>query len=223
MRIVLFALSLFVLASCTSQQSVSNKEDKKASNDAVVKVEEKKGVSVGDVAPDFKMKGIDGKVYNYASIKDGNGKNPKGYIVVFTCNTCPVAKANESRIIELQDKYAKQGYPVVAIQPNDPAVKPGDSYDAMVSYAEEKGFNFVYLFDSGQKVYPKYGATRTPEVFLVDNKMKVRYHGAIDDSARDVEGVGVKYLEQAIESLQKGKDPQPSKTKAVGCSIKTAS
>ncbi len=220
MKYVLFFLTVVVLGACTSQNTTVASDEKK-SDEAKVVVAEKMGVEVGDKAPDFKLKSIDGKVYSFANIKDGQGKAPKGYIVVFTCNTCPVAKANESRIIELQNKYAKMGYPVVAIQPNDPAAKPGDSYGEMVNYAEEKGFNFLYLFDEGQKIYPKYGATRTPEVFLVDKTLKVRYHGAIDDSARDVENVEVKFLENAIEALEKGEEPKPATTKAVGCSIKT--
>ncbi|MEL6650496.1 MAG: redoxin domain-containing protein [Bacteroidota bacterium] len=120
------------------------------------------GVGVGDEAPAFHLKGIDGEMYSFDNILDANDEKPKGYIVVFTCNTCPVAKANESRLIELHNTFASQGYPVVAIQPNDPDLKPGDSYEAMIKYADEKGFPFYYLIDEGQKIYPQYGATRTP-------------------------------------------------------------
>lgn len=180
------------------------------------------GGNVGDKAPTFNLKGIDGQSHSFETIKDANGQDPKGYIVVFTCNTCPVAKSNETRLIELHNQYAAKGYPVVAIQPNDPAVKPGDSYESMISYAAEKGFPFTYLFDDGQKIYPQYGATKTPEVYLVDKDLTVRYHGAIDDNARDEEGVSEKFLEMAIEALEKGEEPKPAETKAVGCSIKTA-
>jgi peroxiredoxin len=180
------------------------------------------GVKVGEKAPFFKLKNIDGKEYSFENIKDGNGNSPKGYIVIFTCNTCPVAKANEQRIIQLHEKYSSKGYPVVAIQPNDPGVVPGDSFDAMKTNAREKGFEFLYLFDDGQEIYPKYGATRTPEVFLVDNELTVRYHGAIDDNARDEDGVKEKFLENAIKSVENGEDPEPATTKAVGCGIKTA-
>jgi peroxiredoxin len=180
------------------------------------------GVKVGEKAPYFKLKNIDGKEYSFENIEDANGNKPKGYIVIFTCNTCPVAKANEQRIIQLHEKFASKGYPVVAIQPNDPNVMPGDSFEAMKTNAKEKGFDFLYLFDDGQEIYPKYGATKTPEVYLVDSDLTVRYHGAIDDNARDEESVKEKFLENAIKSLENGEDPKPATTKAVGCGIKTA-
>ena len=181
---------------------------------------ETNGVKVGDKAPEFNLKNVDGKSYSFDNIKDANGKSPKGYIVIFTCNTCPVAQANEQRIIDLHAKYAPKGYPVVAIQPNNPDSKPGDNFEAMQKRAQQKGYDFVYLLDDGQKIYPQYGATRTPEVYLVDKDKVVRYHGAIDDSARDADGVSDKFLEKAIEAVDSGKEPSPSTTKAIGCSIK---
>ncbi|TXB64194.1 thioredoxin family protein [Phaeodactylibacter luteus] len=179
------------------------------------------GVAIGEPAPNFNLKGTDGNSYSLDNIMDGNGEKPKGYIVIFTCNTCPYAVASEQRIIDLHNKYAPQGYPVVAIQPNDPAAQPGDSFEAMQERAKEMGYPFLYLFDEGQKVYPAYGATRTPEVFLLDADKYVKYHGAIDDSVRDAEAVEEKFLENAIEALQNGQTPAPVETKAVGCSIKT--
>lgn len=174
------------------------------------------GYKVGDKAADFKLKNIDGKMVSLSDFEDA-----KGYIVTFTCNHCPYAVMYEDRLIDLHNKYAPLGYPVVAINPNDPEVQPADSFDEMVVRADEKKFPFVYLFDEGQKVYPSYGATKTPHVFLLDNKMTVKYIGAIDDSPRDADAVEVKYLENAIASLEKGEDPTPSTTKAIGCSIKS--
>ena len=168
----------------------------------------------------FKLKNIDGKEYSFDNIKDGNGNDPKGYIVIFTCNTCPYAQANEQRIIELHNNYAPKGYPVVAIQPNNPASKPGDSFEAMKENAKAKGFPFLYLFDSRQEVSPQYGATKTPEVYLVDSDRVIRYHGAIDDSVRDPASVLEKFVEKAIAALDKGQDPNPATTKAIGCGIK---
>jgi peroxiredoxin len=180
------------------------------------------GIGVGDKAPTFRLKNIDGKEYSFENIVDANGKKPKGYVVVFTCNTCPYAQANEQRLIDLHNNYAPKGYPVVAIQPNDPSLKPGDSFDAMKANAKAKGFPFLYLFDDGQEVFPKYGATKTPEVYLVDADLIVRYHGAIDDSPRSEDGVSEKFVEQAIEAIDAGKDPKTLTTKAVGCGIKSA-
>lgn len=179
-------------------------------------------IGVGDKAPDFSLKNVDGKEYSFKNIKDAKGNRPKGFVVVFTCNTCPYAQANEQRLIDLHNKYAPMGYPVVAIQPNNPALKPGDSFEAMKANAKTKGFPFLYLFDDVQEVSPKYGATKTPEVFLVDANQIVRYHGAIDDSPRDGESVGQKFVEEAIEAIDAGKDPKTLTSKAVGCGIKRA-
>ena len=170
---------------------------------------------VGEQASDFSLKNVDGSM---VSLKDYKGVN--GYIVVFTCNTCPYAVMYEDRIIELHNKYASQGYPVVAINPNDPSVKAGDDFGSMVSRSKEKNFPFKYLFDEGQKVYPAFGATRTPHVYLLDANRYVRYIGAIDDNAQNPSEVKIKYLEDAIGALKGGNNPDPAETKAIGCTIK---
>lgn len=176
------------------------------------------GYKVGEQAADFSLKNVDGSM---VSLKDY--KNVKGYIVIFTCNTCPYAVMYEDRIIELHKKYESQGFPVVAINPNDPSVKAGDDFASMVTRAKEKNFPFKYLFDDGQKVYPAFGATRTPHVFLLDANRYVRYIGAIDDNAQNPSDVSVKYLENAIDALKAGNNPDPSETKAIGCTIKVKS
>lgn len=174
------------------------------------------GLKVGDKAPDFKLKNVDGRTVSLAGMKD-----VKGYIVTFTCNTCPYAVMYEDRLIELHKKFAPKGYPVVAIQPNDPEVQPGDAFEKMQARAEEKGFPFAYLYDEGQVVYPQYGASRTPEIFLLDKDLMVRYTGAIDDNAQDAAAVTTRYVENAIAALESGKNPEPSFVKAIGCTIKT--
>jgi peroxiredoxin len=174
------------------------------------------GYKIGDTATDFNLKGTDGKNHSLAEIKDA-----KGYIVIFTCNHCPFSKMYEDRIIALQTKYEAKGYPVIAINPNDPKANTDDSFDKMIVRAKEKGFNFWYLFDDGQKIFPQYGATKTPHVFLLDNKRVVKYIGAIDDNARDEKSIEVKFLENAIEALDAGKKINPETTKAIGCSIKS--
>lgn len=186
--------------------------------DAPAKNDIGNGYQVGDTAADFSLKNIDGKMVSLADYKDA-----KGFIVIFTCNHCPYAVMYEDRINELHAKYAKQGYPVVAINPNDPSVKPEDSFDNMKVRAKEKGFQFAYLMDEGQKVYPQFGATKTPHVYLLDSKRVVQYIGSIDDNARSSEDVEETYLEDAIISLQMGEEINPKVTKAVGCSIKTKS
>ena len=174
------------------------------------------GYKIGDTATDFNLKGTDGKNHSLAEVKDA-----KGYIVIFTCNHCPFSKMYEDRIIALQTKYKEKGYPVIAINPNDPKANADDSFDKMVVRAKEKGFNFWYLFDDGQKIFPQYGATKTPHVFLLDKNKVVKYIGAIDDNARDLKSVEEKFLENAIKALDAGKKIDPETTKAIGCSIKS--
>lgn len=179
------------------------------------------GLSVGDIAPDFSLPNVDGKLVSLASTKDANGSTPKGYIVVFTCNTCPYAVMYEDRIIELHQKMSPKGWPVVAIQPNDPDLKPGDGFEEMKVRASEKKFQFAYLLDDGQKISPQYGATKTPHFFLLDANRKVRYIGALDDNAQDADAVKKRYVENAISAIEAGKEPDPASTKAIGCGIKS--
>lgn len=175
----------------------------------------KRGYKVGDVAKDFSLKNVDGSMVSLESIEGA-----EGYVIIFTCNHCPVSIAYEDRIIDLHNKYASKGYPVVAINPNDPALEPDDSFAGMKTRAKKKGFPFVYLFDDGQKVYPQFGATRTPHVFILDKNMVVKYIGAIDDNKNDPGAAENKYVEDAILALMEGEDPSPSFTRAMGCSIK---
>ncbi len=173
------------------------------------------GYQPGDKATDFKLKSVDGKMYSMANYKDA-----KGFIVVFTCNTCPFAVKYEDRVNDLAKKYRSKGYVLLAINSNDPEVQPDDTYNLMQEKAKEKGFAFPYLVDEGQKIYPQYGATKTPHVFLLDKNLVVKYIGAIDDNADDADSVKQHYLENAIAALDSGKDPSPALTKAIGCSIK---
>jgi len=179
----------------------------------------KEGYKIGDVVEDFSLKNIDDKEVSLKGLKD-----VKGAIVVFTCNHCPYSKMYEDRIIALDKKYKDLGYPVVAINPNDPSVSLGDDFESMKERAKLKGFTFPYLYDEGQKVYPKFGATKTPHVFILKKEKEdfvLAYIGAIDDSARNEEGVKENYVANAVDALLAGKTVTATETKAIGCSIKT--
>lgn len=176
------------------------------------------GYAVGDAATDFSLKNIDGKKVSLADYKQA-----KGFIVVFTCNHCPYAVAYEDRIIALDKKYKPLGYPVIAINPNDPAAQPQDSYAAMQVRAKEKSFSFPYLLDDGQTIYPQYGAEKTPHVFVLKktgNKHLVKYIGAIDNNYRNAAQATEHYVVDAVDALVAGKEPTVTKTVAIGCSIK---
>lgn len=176
------------------------------------------GLKVGDKASDFKLKNVDGK---YVSLADF--PKAKGFVVVFTCNNCPYAKAYQDRLISLDKKYKAKGYPVIAINPNDPEVEPGDSYEAMVTRAKEKSYSFPYLYDESHQVYQKFGATNTPHIYVLQksgNDLIVKYVGTIDDNYQDAAAVQKPYLENALEALLNNKEPNPNTTKAIGCGVK---
>jgi peroxiredoxin len=178
-------------------------------------------LKVGDYAKDFNLKNTDGSFY---SLK--NAKDAKGFIVVFTCNHCPFSQLYEQRIIELDKKYRPLGFPVVAINPNDAQKVPEDSYDEMIKRAKELNFPFPYLHDETQQTAKQYGAMRTPHVFLLakdkekKDALRVVYIGAVDDDTEGEKSDKVKYVENAVDALLKGKEPKVKETKAIGCSIK---
>lgn len=176
------------------------------------------GFEVGDKASDFNLKNIDGQMVSMANYSDA-----KGFIVVFTCNTCPFSKMYEKRIDELNQKYESKGYPVLAINSNDKSKQPGDSYEEMVKRANDKGYSFPYLYDESQQVAMAYGATRTPHVYVVRKNSKefvVSYIGAIDNNHKDATAVSQKYVEDAVDNLLNGQEVKTTFTKAIGCTIK---
>ena len=176
------------------------------------------GYKIGDSATDFKLKNIDDKMVSLSDYKEA-----KGFIVIFTCNTCPYAVSYEDRIVALDKKYASKGYPVIAIMPNNTELQPKDNMEAMKQRAKQKGFTFPYLMDEGQKISPQYGATKTPEVYLLQKTSKgneVKYIGAIDDNYQDAQAVKIKYVENAVDALLAGQPIKQTQTRAIGCTIK---
>ncbi|PCH71148.1 MAG: thioredoxin family protein [Bacteroidales bacterium] len=174
---------------------------------------------VGDQAKDFKLKNIDGKLISLADYEDA-----KGFIVIFTCNHCPYSVAYEDRINEIDEKYKAKGFPVIAINPNDPELYPSDSFDNMIKRSEEKSFSFPYLFDETQEIYKTYGASKTPHVFILSNnsgKYTVEYIGAIDNNYKDESQVTKPYISDAVDALLQNKKPAVTATKAIGCGIKS--
>ena len=175
-------------------------------------------ISVGSMAPDFSLKNIDG-----STISLSDYSNEKGVMVIFSCNPCPYVIAYEDRIIDLHNEYAPQGFPLVLINPNDAEKQPVDSMDEMRVRAEEKNYPFPYLKDVDQSVYKAYGATRTPEIFLLksngNGNFVVAYTGTVDDNYKDASAVNVSYASEAIKALLQGETPNPASTVAIGCSI----
>ncbi len=176
------------------------------------------GYRVGDTAADFSLKNVDGATVSMA----GNAA-AKGYIVVFTANTCPFALAYEGRLVALHQKYGPQGYPVIAINANDPGASPGDAYEKMQERAKQKGFPFPYLADASQDVARAFGATRTPQVFILAKRgagFVVQYTGAIDDNSQNPADVNQRYAEDAMTAVLAGKPVTTPVTKSAGCTVK---
>ena len=217
------AVAIITFNSCKNEST--DKSEEFAVNEIVQpefteieSVTETKGYTIGDEATDFKLKDVNGKMVSLSDYPDA-----KGFIVIFTCNTCPFAVASEERIVALDQEFAPKGYPVIAINPNNPAVQPDDTYELMQQKAKNAGFTFPYLYDESQSIHAEYGATKTPHVYLLqkeDGKNIVKYIGAIDDNVRNAAEVKDRFLANAVNELLAGKEVSVKETKAIGCSVK---
>ena len=166
-------------------------------------------LEIGAKAPTFKaLPGVDGKEYSLDAMKDA-----KAIVVCFTCNQCPVAVAYEDRFVEFQKKYANKGVKFVAINAN----KASEDLAVMKTRAEEKGFNFPYIYDASGKSASEYGARVTPHIFVLDGDRKVAYVGAFDDSQTKPSKT---YVADAVDAILAGKKVEVTNTKAVGCGIR---
>lgn len=175
------------------------------------------GYQVGDQINDFKLKNVDGKTVSMA-----DDKNVKGYIIVFTCNTCPVAKAYEQRMISLHDRYRLAGYPVTAINPNDAVRSPGDSFEEMQKRAKEKKYTFPYLIYETQQITKSFGAKSTPTTYIVSRKgadFILTYKGAIDNNMDEAK-ISTRFVEDAMAEIVEGKAVSINTSKVFGCGIK---
>lgn len=178
------------------------------------------GYEIGDKVTNFNLLNVDGEFVSLDDYRDA-----EGFIVIFTCNHCPYSKLYEDRIIELNENFNEQGYPVIAINPNDSIKEPADSYSKMIVRADEKGFEFPYLLDADQSIAKAYGATRTPHVFILqksDDGLIVKYIGAIDDNSKSPDAVEDRYVYNAVNNILNEKPIYPNFTKAIGCTIKWA-
>lgn len=168
-------------------------------------------VAVGDAAPSWSgLEGIDDQSHSLDELADA-----KAVVVVFTCNHCPVAQAYEDRIKALDADYRDKGVKLVAINVNN---IDADKLPAMKTRAEEKGFEFLYLYDPSQEIGRAYGATVTPHAFLLDGERELVYVGAIDDNM-EVDKIEKQYLRDAVDAVLTGSKPETSSTKPIGCGI----
>jgi peroxiredoxin len=168
-------------------------------------------LSVGDAAPEWaNLVGTDGRQHALADFKD-----KKIVVVVFTCNSCPVARDYEDRIIDLAKRHADDAA-VVAINVNR---VPEDSLEKMQERVRGKSFPYPYLYDETQQIARDYGARSTPEFFVLGPDRKIVYTGAMDD-ASDAAQVKTNFVEEAIQAALAGTKPATGETFARGCGIR---
>ncbi len=167
-------------------------------------------------APDFELPDTHGNVVHLARLLE----NHTAVVVVFMCNHCPYVRAYLDRLKAIQQDYQSHGVTLVGINANDEKKYPEDSFEKMKAYAVEWGLNFPYLRDRTQDVAHAFGATCTPEPFVLDKQGILRYRGQIDDNYRDAAGVTRHDLRQAIDCVLRGEAYPHEMAAAVGCSVK---
>ena len=174
-----------------------------------------KVLAPGDAAPAWEnLEGTDGKKHSLADLKDKDV-----VVVVFTCNSCPIAEGYEPGVVAFAEKFAKPDAKVAIVAINVNTAK-ADALPAMKERAEKRKFNFAYLYDPTQEIARKYGAMYTPEFFVLDKNRKVVYTGAMDDKSPPGEPKA-KHLETAVTAALAGKSIDTAETNAgAGCKIK---
>jgi len=169
-------------------------------------------LAAGSAAADFSLpSATDGKPVALKELLASH----KGVAVLFIATKCPVSNAYNERMATLAAAYGAKGIAFVGINSNktEPAAE-------VAEHARRHGFGFPVLKDDGNKVADAYGATRTPEVFLVDSSGKVVYHGRIDENQDDAANVRSPDFRNALDAFLAGKPVPVSETKAFGCTIK---
>jgi peroxiredoxin len=174
-----------------------------------------KKLEIGQRAPDFSLPGVDGKDHSLTQYKD-----KKSVVVMFTCNHCPYVQAYEDRLIAIQRDYAGKGVQLIAINANDSAGYPEDTYDNMVLRAKKKQYNFPYLRDKTQRTARAFGAEYTPEVFVLNSRFELRYVGRIDDNWQHPDKARIHNLRDVLDAVLAHKKVENPVTHAIGCTIK---
>lgn len=174
-------------------------------------------LEIGAKAPllDHKVRAVSGGEVTLRQMAESNG-----LLVLFTCNTCPYVKAWEDRYPQIYRLTAKNDLGMIALNPNKSSRNSGDGFSDMKKRAKQKNYKFVYALDRHHRLADAFGATRTPEVFLFNSDMELKYHGAIDDNYESAENVEKPFLKNAIKNLADEKAIKPATTKSLGCSIK---
>ena len=172
-------------------------------------------LEIGDQAPNFDLKGVDGYSYSLNSFREATF-----LVIVFSCNHCPYVVGSEDRMKRFQIDYMDKGVSFIAINSNEDEQHPLDSFEHMIERARDLQFRFPYLRDDTQEVALAYGALRTPHYFVFDSERKLRYTGRMDDNPRNPGKETTHELRDAMEALLAGKNPPVEKTNPIGCNVK---
>jgi peroxiredoxin len=173
------------------------------------------GIGIGEAAPSFELPDVDGSNKGV-----GATTGDPATVVYWTCNHCPYALAWHERLLAAARDYADRGVRFFAINSNDAERYPQDGPDAMRERVEgEGGWPHPFLFDGSQDVAREFGAERTPDVFVFDSELRLRYRGAPDADYED-EGQNAAWLRESLDAVLDGREPDPAETEAVGCTIK---
>lgn len=170
-------------------------------------------LNLGSRAPDFNLLGTDSETYSYESFLE-----KEAFVIIFSCNHCPYVIAYEDRMIAIQNDYPT--VQLLVINSNDSSHYPDDSYENMIERAREKKYNFPYLRDEDQSVARNFGATHTPEIFLLDKNKTLVFHGKIDENWQEPKNAKEKYLRNALDEIITGSEITLPETFTIGCTIK---
>jgi thioredoxin-related protein len=154
------------------------------------------------------------------SITLQQARKDNGLLVMFSCNTCPTVINNQQRTKDIASFAVGQNIGVILLNSNEDNRRGADSPEAMTQYARNQQYTWYYAIDKNSELADAFGAKRTPECFLFDNKGKLVYHGAIDDSPQDESSIKRQHLKEAILEMTAGKPVSVTVTRSVGCSIK---
>lgn len=140
-------------------------------------------------------------------------------VVVFTSSGCPYALAWHDRIQDLARDYESRGVRTVQVVSNDESTQPADSTQALQRRVAAGDFGSVVLQDAGQSVAAAFGATATPEVFVLDRDGVIRYHGAPDEN-HDEPALSARWVRDALDAVLDERNVPLESTSPAGCSIK---
>ena len=172
-------------------------------------------LQIGDKSPDFKLPATDDKTYQLSDFDDANT-----LVIFFTCNHCPYVIGSDEVTRKTVEAFSNKGVRFVGINANSPVSHPSDSFDNMVRRMDQYSFPWLYLYDRSQEIASAYGAQRTPEFFVLNEKRELVYTGRATDSPRDASGITARDLERALMELTEGKSVSTAMTDPVGCTIK---